>query len=125
MFLQGSHWWGKKGRLGYSRPFLVEFYNCTTVTVKQVTLRNAMFWTLHPVYCDSVNIEQVVIRNPLLIAPNTDGIDPDSSSNVRIANCQIYTGYVMHAWWTCEWWTFVCYTNGGYVCDMHGGYICL
>src|SRR5204863_9434953 len=40
---------------------------------------------------DGVNIDGVTIISPK-DTPNTDGIDPDSCRNVRIANCYISTG---------------------------------
>jgi polygalacturonase len=48
-------------------------------------------WTLNPVACDNVTITRVTIRNPEY-SPNTDGINPDSCSNVHIANCHIDVG---------------------------------
>jgi polygalacturonase len=46
---------------------------------------------VHPVYCDGVSITDVTIRNPSTVV-NTDGIDPDSSSNVYIARCSVVCG---------------------------------
>ena len=48
-------------------------------------------WTLHPLYCDDVEIRGVTIRNPRN-SPNTDGINPDGCCNVRIADCLVDVG---------------------------------
>lgn len=63
-------------------------------SVSNVTLTNSPFWTLHPVYVNGFHANQVTIINPrqASVAPNTDGIDPDSTSNVLIENCYIETG---------------------------------
>lgn len=71
------------------RPALVEFWNCSNVTVEGVTIQQSPFWTVHPVYCTDVTLRNLTIRGD---GPNTDGIDPDSCQRVRIDNCDIATG---------------------------------
>lgn len=51
-------------------------------------MRNAPFWTLHPAGCDDVLISGLRILNDLNVA-NSDGIDPDHSTNVRIIGCHV------------------------------------
>lgn len=72
----------------YPRPTLIYVEHCNHITFSGVTLRNAPFWTLHPAGCDDVLISQIRILNDLDVA-NSDGIDPDHSSNVRIIGCHI------------------------------------
>lgn len=88
---QGMSWWEEKDRLPYARPYLICFEECRKVSVEGVTLKNSPAWTIHPVYCDDVRIHGVTIKNPA-DSPNTDGIDPDCSSNVRISDCMIDVG---------------------------------
>jgi hypothetical protein len=47
--------------------------------------------SLTPSYCNQVQITNLRILNPF-DAPNTDGIDPDSSTNVLIDSCYITCG---------------------------------
>ena len=77
--------------LEYPRPFVIDLYRCEDVLVRDVTIQNSPSWTVHPVYCESVTIDNVSIRNPEE-SPNTDGINPDSCRNVRISNCHIDVG---------------------------------
>lgn len=90
---QGSVWWDmwKKGTLPFTRPHLLELMDSSDVIVSNLVFRDSPFWNIHPVYCSNV-----VIRNLTILAPhdspNTDGIDPDSSSNVCIEDCYISTG---------------------------------
>ena len=67
----------------YPRPTMIYIEHCNHVTVRDITLRNAPFWTLHPAGCYDVLISNIRILNPLDVA-NSDGIDPDHSSNVWI-----------------------------------------
>ncbi|XP_057461349.1 probable polygalacturonase [Actinidia eriantha] len=90
---QGSVWWNwfRNETLDYTRPHLVEFINSTGVVISNLTFLNSPFWTIHPVYCSQVAVQNVTIISPL-DSPNTDGIDPDSSNDVCIEDCYISTG---------------------------------
>ncbi|KAK1278589.1 putative polygalacturonase [Acorus gramineus] len=90
---QGSVWWDwfNKKNLNYTRPHLVEFINSTGVVILNLTFSNSPFWAIHPVYCSQVHVQRVTILAPL-DSPNTDGIDPDSSTDVCIEDCYISTG---------------------------------
>lgn len=85
-----SFWWEIKKKLNHTRPRLVEFEFAQHVRIEGIKLSYSPFWTLHIVYCDDVVVEGIEIYNPLG-SPNTDGIDPDSSSNVLINNVDIRT----------------------------------
>ncbi len=72
----------------YPRPTGIYIENSRHISFKDITLTNAPFWTLHPAGCDDALISNIRILNPLDRA-NSDGIDPDHSSNVRITGCHI------------------------------------
>lgn len=72
----------------YPRPTVIYIEKSNHITVKEVTITGAPFWTLHPAGCNDVLISQIRILNPLDVA-NSDGIDPDHCTNVRIANCHV------------------------------------
>ncbi|KAK1299815.1 putative polygalacturonase [Acorus calamus] len=82
-------WWNRT--LEHTRGHLIEFINSRNILISNVTLLNSPFWTVHPVYCSDVVIKGVTILAPLH-SPNTDGIDPDSSTNVCIEDCYIESG---------------------------------
>lgn len=93
----GDTWWDKQtGRRSYKampgRPSpLLEFVNSRNVRVQDVSIRQAPGWAIHPLECDGVLIRGIrIIADPR--GPNTDGIDPDSSRNVLIADSFIDTG---------------------------------
>lgn len=89
----GKIWWDAfgDGQEPDMRPNLVRFVDCRDVLIEGLRFTNSPRWTLNPVACDNVTITRVTIRNPH-DSPNTDGINPDSCSNVKISNCHIDVG---------------------------------
>ncbi|WP_150269054.1 glycoside hydrolase family 28 protein [Paenibacillus tepidiphilus] len=91
----GAPWWERHrnapSELEYPRPKLISFDNCRRVTIKDLTLVNSPSWTVNPIRCSDVTIDNLSIHNPA-DSPNTDGIDPESCVNVRISNCHIDVG---------------------------------
>ncbi|KAJ1268016.1 hypothetical protein BS78_07G104600 [Paspalum vaginatum] len=90
---QGNMWWELwwNRTLNHTRGHLIELVNSTNILISGITLRNSPFWTVHPVYCSNVVMKDLTILAPLN-APNTDGIYPDSSSEVCIEDCYIESG---------------------------------
>lgn len=72
----------------YPRPTVIYIEKSNHISFEKITITDAPFWTLHPAGCDDVLISQIRILNDLDVA-NSDGIDPDHSSNVRILGCHI------------------------------------
>jgi polygalacturonase len=95
---RGAWWWAKMNTLKSERPRLVEPEWVKGLVVTDITLKQSPYWTLHPIYCEDVTIMNIVITAEHSAASadindgrpvppyNTDGIDPDSCSNVRIEN---------------------------------------
>ncbi|KAH7428925.1 hypothetical protein KP509_09G023500 [Ceratopteris richardii] len=90
---QGAPWWESwyNRTLMYTRGHLLEFVSSKKIIITNVVLQNSPFWTVHPVYCEDVIVKGVSIFAPQS-APNTDGIDPDSCTNVCIEDCYIENG---------------------------------
>ena len=70
------------------RSTFVEPYNCDTVLIQGVTLKNSMFWQLHPTLCRNVTVAGVS-TDPSTAHSNTDGCDPESSDHVVIRDCNL------------------------------------
>jgi polygalacturonase len=68
----------------FIRPGFVQFINCQRVLVDGPRFIDSTFWMIHPVYCDHVTVRNVSLKSDHL---NSDGIDPDSSTNVLIERC--------------------------------------
>ncbi|KAI4296950.1 hypothetical protein L6164_036866 [Bauhinia variegata] len=90
---QGDVWWNmwRQRTLLFTRPNLVEFLNSENIIISNVIFKNSPFWNIHPVYSSNVVIHHVTIWAPR-DSPNTDGVDPDSCSNVCIEDSFISTG---------------------------------
>ncbi|KAL3528083.1 hypothetical protein ACH5RR_012739 [Cinchona calisaya] len=90
---QGNMWWDLwwNRTLKHTRGHLVELISSHNILISSLTFRNSPFWTIHPVYCSNVLVKNMTILAPLT-APNTDGVDPDSSVNVCIEDCYIESG---------------------------------
>lgn len=83
----------KKKQKPYSmRPFLLRWVRCTNVTVRDVHLTNPGAWTLNFFQTKGAVIENVTIRSRDLGMPNNDGINIDSSENIRVRNCDVISG---------------------------------
>ncbi|MBB3108862.1 polygalacturonase [Paenibacillus phyllosphaerae] len=91
----GEPWWQLQRdhleRLAYPRPKLISFDRCRHVTLRDLTLVDSPSWTVNPIACEDVTIDNLRIFNPA-DSPNTDGINPESCRNVRISNCHIDVG---------------------------------
>lgn len=72
----------------YPRPTVIYIEKSSHISFRDFTVSDAPFWTLHPAGCDDVLISGIRILNSLDVA-NSDGIDPDHCSNVRITGCHI------------------------------------
>lgn len=86
----GESWWQEMramhdhGILGnHPRPKLIIFDHCKNVRVEGVTIQNSPMWQLVPYYTSNMVIRNVKIFAPQH-SPNTDAIDPFSSSNIII-----------------------------------------
>jgi polygalacturonase len=74
-----------------ARPRLVVFDHCKHVSLTGVTVKNSPFWQIVPYYSDDVVMRNIRVT-ATLPSPNTDAIDPFSSSNVVIDHVYVDTG---------------------------------
>ncbi|GGZ97621.1 glycoside hydrolase [Arenicella chitinivorans] len=74
----------------YLRSSMVEFNRCSNVLIEGVTIKDAPFWSVHPVLCRNVIAKSVTIHNP--VGANADGIDPECCEDVWIDNCYFNNG---------------------------------
>ena len=73
------------------RPHVLTLTNVRNLTIRDVTIREGAYWTVHLVGCNEAVIDGINLLNNLKIR-NGDGIDLDHSKNVRISNCHITSG---------------------------------
>ena len=77
------------GEGSYLRPPFIQFLNCNTILIENITIKNSPFWIIHPLLS-----ENIIIRGITAISngPNNDGCDPESCKNVLIEDCFFETG---------------------------------
>ncbi len=73
------------------RPHVLTLIGCDNLLIRDVTIMEGAYWTVHLVGCNVANIDGINLLNNLKIR-NGDGIDLDHSKNVRISNCHITSG---------------------------------
>ena len=72
-----------------NRPFVARFVECNNLTIRDVSMLESANWTCHLLGCDQVMVDGLKIRNS--VRANRDGLDIDSSRNVTIDNCRIFS----------------------------------
>jgi len=92
--------WYEQSNMGKNatanRPSLFECIGCIDIIMEDVTFANSSFWTIHPVLSNNVIARRIAILNPThgfhddVIVPNTDGFDPDSTSNVLFEDSYVH-----------------------------------
>lgn len=73
------------------RPHVLTLFGVDNLTIRDITIRDGAYWTVHLIGCNGAVIDGVNLLNNLKIR-NGDGIDLDHSKNVRISNCHITSG---------------------------------
>ena len=73
------------------RPHVLTLEDVRNLRIRDVTIRNGAYWTVHLIGCEDAVIDGISLLNNLKIR-NGDGIDLDHSRHVRISNCYITSG---------------------------------
>ena len=72
------------------RPRTLLIQESTNSTIRDITLKQAGFWTVQILYSEHVTIDGITIQNNVDgSGPSTDGIDIDSSARILVQNCDI------------------------------------
>lgn len=82
---------GKFLRPAWRPGQMLFFCEATGVTIADVELREAPYWSCFLHGCEQVNIRGVRIKNHRM-TPNSDGIDLDCCRFVTVSDCRIDTG---------------------------------
>ena len=75
----------------FLRPVMVSLVNCKNVLLEGVIFQNSPAWNLHPLICENVIIDNVLVRNPSY-AQNGDALDLESCKNALIVNSKFDAG---------------------------------
>lgn len=75
----------------FLRPVMVSLVGCKNVLLQDVIFQNSPAWNLHPLMCENIIVEGVLVRNPAY-AQNGDAIDLESCKNALILNSKFDAG---------------------------------
>ena len=75
----------------FLRPVMVSLVSCKNVLLQGVIFQNSPAWNLHPLMCENIIIDQVLVRNPAF-AQNGDALDLESCKNALIVNSRFDAG---------------------------------
>lgn len=68
----------------------VQVSNSENVTLKDFTVKQSGFWTVHILYSKYVTVDGLTVRNNIDgFGPSTDGVNMDSSSYIEVKNCDV------------------------------------
>lgn len=73
----------------YFRPNFIQPCRSRNVLIEGVRIVNSPMWVIHPLYCTNVIIRRVTVETR---GPNTDGCNPESSTDVLIEECRFSNG---------------------------------
>ena len=87
-----SDWWQNDiiKRIAW-RPRGVFFNRCSNIAVQGITCQNTASWNQHIFFSNKVDYIDVTLLNPEE-NPNTDGINPESCTDVNIIGCKFAVG---------------------------------
>jgi polygalacturonase len=87
-----ENWWKNcKVRNTAWRPRLFFINHCKNVTMHGITVQNSPSWTIHPYFSEHLKFIDVKIKNPAN-SHNTDGLDPESCTDVLVLGTYISVG---------------------------------
>ncbi len=84
-------WVNPKVKQKAFRPRNIFLAECSNICICGVTSENSSSWNMHPFFCNDIRfigVRAVSVSN----SPNTDGLNPESCTNVEILGCQFDVG---------------------------------
>lgn len=75
----------------FLRPVMISLVNCKNVLLQGVIFQNSPAWNLHPLMCENIIIDKVLVRNPAY-AQNGDALDLESCKNALIIDSKFDAG---------------------------------
>ena len=87
--LQDTEWrkpnpWHQMRPTEDNRPKLIEFKNCDSIQIKNITIKNGLCWTQNYKSCSNLVIDSMKVEN--VTYWNNDGIDIVDCKNVKLTN---------------------------------------
>lgn len=86
-------WWDQEKRRKNPavRPKMLFLNHCKNVTLQGITVKNSPSWNLHPYFSQTIKFIDIRLESPSK-SHNTDGIDPESCTDVEIVGVYFSVG---------------------------------
>lgn len=89
---QNGDWWIDHRNIKIAaRPRNLFINHSNNILFQGLKICNSAAWTIHPFYSDNIKLIDLDVKAPS-DSPNTDGCDPESSSNIDIIGCKFSVG---------------------------------
>lgn len=87
--LQDAEWktvnpWNQLRPMEDNRPKLIEFKNCDSIQIKNITIKNGLCWIQNYKNCSNMVIDSIKVESVTYL--NNDGIDLVDCKNVKLTN---------------------------------------
>lgn len=88
-----DNWWNVELRKQdpATRPKMLFLHKCSHVILQGITVTNSPCWNLHPFFSEDLTFIDLTIKSPAA-SHNTDGINPESCTNVDIIGVYFSVG---------------------------------
>lgn len=88
-----DNWWNVELRKHdpATRPKMLFLHKCKNVIVQGITVTNSPCWNLHPFFSENLKFIDLTIKSPAA-SHNTDGINPESCTNVDMIGVYFSVG---------------------------------
>lgn len=87
-----ENWWkNEKVMVGAFRPRMLSLIRCENVRVQGIMFHDSPAWVIHPYFSNHLMFCNLVVENPAN-SPNTDGLDPESCTDVEICGIRFSLG---------------------------------
>lgn len=75
----------------FLRPNMLSLIRCKNILLEGFLIQNSPAWTIHPLLCEHLTLNNVKVKNPWY-GQNNDALDLESCRNAIIENCSFDTG---------------------------------
>lgn len=87
-----ENWWkNEKVMVGAFRPRMLSLIRCENILVQGLYFHDSPAWVIHPYFSNRLVFCNLIVENPAN-SPNTDGLDPESCTDVEICGIRFSLG---------------------------------
>lgn len=87
-----ENWWkNEKVMVGAFRPRMLSLIRCENIMVQGIYFHDSPAWVIHPYFSNHLLFCNLIVENPAN-SPNTDGLDPESCTDVEICGIRFSLG---------------------------------